>query len=361
MARTEVKDEAGNVIAVLDDNPEKKELTPDDMERAQNFERVEIKDDDSDTKTKDQSGVPGDEDDNDDDGDDEDRGTTGQDDRLTGDNDDGDDQGGDNAGGDDQSNLTERRREERKRRRASHREREERLRAELAVRDQAYAQLRAQVDQITQSNMSSQVAQIDQGLRRSAEIYQQQRARFQAATESADGATAVDALETMQKAQENFGKLKQMRESINVIAPQQGATDPRLIANAQKWMSDNKWYNPQGGDEDSEIVSTIDKRLIREGLDPTTSGYWDELSRRVGKYLPHRAKRDTMQGKGPNKGPKSPVQGSGRSGTNASGGGGFILSAARVQAIKDAGAWEDPKEREAMIKSFRDYDRQNKG
>jgi len=38
----------------------------------------------------------------------------------------------------------------------------------------------------------------------------------------------------------------------------------------------------------------------------------------------------------------------------------IILSPQRVQAIKDAGAWDDPAKRSKMIKAYAEFDKQNR-
>jgi hypothetical protein len=111
-------------------------------------------------------------------------------------------------------------------------------------------------------------------------------------------------------------------------------------------------------------VLTIDKRLAAEGFDPRQPTYWSELSKRVAKYLPHRANSSYTAGANASNGKpnRTPVAGSGReSGAgdgSRSSGSTYQLSAARVQALKDAGTWSDPKARAEAIRRYRDYDRQ---
>jgi hypothetical protein len=55
------------------------------------------------------------------------------------------------------------------------------------------------------------------------------------------------------------------------------------------------------------------------------------------------------------------VTGSGRESGNSGNSGSYKLSADRVSALKDAGIWDDPKQRAEAVKRFRDYDKQNQG
>jgi hypothetical protein len=116
---------------------------------------------------------------------------------------------------------------------------------------------------------------------------------------------------------------------------------------AETWLERNKWYDPTATDADSRIALTVDQTLAAEGWNPKTPQYWDELDARLKKYLPHRYVSGHNKGKPVN---KSPVAGSGREEAGSSGSGGYRLSADRVQAIKDAGAWDDPKARAEMVK-----------
>lgn len=252
--------------------------------------------------------------------------------------------------------LRERRREEKKRRRANHREREDALRREIAARDEVLAQQQARLDAIERRNTGSEVAQLDAAIRKSVEDYNQYKQLVQQATDAADGKTMGEAMERMMEARNRAEQLTNLRRQYTAQGTrqqQQPALDPRIRQHAEQWMSRNEWYDPQGRDPDSRIALTIDQTMAEEGWTPTTSEYWEELDARLKKYLPHRTKPsyNSPQGK-----PRSVVGGSGRDSSASTTG--YRLSADRVQAIKDAGKWDDPKERADMIKRYREYDKQ---
>jgi hypothetical protein len=125
---------------------------------------------------------------------------------------------------------------------------------------------------------------------------------------------------------------------------------------AESWLERNNWYDPDIKDQDSKVAKTVDESLHAEGWNPTTEEYWQELDSRLKKYLPHRY--DSGYNKSQVNRPKPPVAGSGRESSNTPSGG-YRLSADRVKAIKDAGKWDDPKERASMIKAFQNYDREH--
>jgi hypothetical protein len=124
-----------------------------------------------------------------------------------------------------------------------------------------------------------------------------------------------------------------------------------LQRHASNWMAENAWYDPHGRDPDSKIALTIDNTLAEEGYNPQTEEYWDELTNRLQKYLPHRYTNDT-NAKTYSK-PRSVVTGSGRENATSSGGKNtFTLNPDQVRAMKDAGMWDDPEKRAKMIKRY---------
>lgn len=85
-------------------------------------------------------------------------------------------------------------------------------------------------------------------------------------------------------------------------APQQAAGQEYDAATqrlAAEFKEDHPWINFRQAyvngvvqevpaDQDTEILSAIDKRVMQDGFRPNTVAYWDELERRAAMYLPHR-------------------------------------------------------------------------
>jgi hypothetical protein len=253
--------------------------------------------------------------------------------------------------------IRARRREERKHRKESQRNREDTLRRELASRDAIINELRGKVDGIERRNTGSEMAQLENAKKQTAQSYAFFKDQIRIATEAGNGAAVADATEKLIQSQRKFDELVGIERNLKQRQSTPQALDPRLISNAQKWMERNSWYDASASDQDSEIVMKLDQRLAQEGWDPTTSQYWEELDSRVKKYLPHRVTRDKITS---NK-PRSVVTGSGRESGNSGNSGSYKLSADRVSALKDAGIWDDPKQRAEAVKRFRDYDKQNQG
>ena len=138
-------------------------------------------------------------------------------------------------------------------------------------------------------------------------------------------------------------------------APQAPSIDDMTLHHAKEFMEDHAWYDPQGRDEDSAIVLAIDQSLSREGYDPRSEDYWDELRDRVAKRV----------GKN-NKEPKArtprggPAVGSSREHAPASTRKEIYISPERKQALIEAGVWDDPVLRSKYVKRYAEYDRNNK-
>lgn len=269
-----------------------------------------------------------------------------------------DDDSGEDAGGtdDEREAIRERRRKERQHRKQAQREREETLRRELQARDSIINELRAKVEGIERRGTSSELAQIENAKKQTAQEYAYFKDQIRVATEAGNGAAVADATEKMLQAQQRFSQLQGYEQTYRQRQAQPQPLDPRLVNHAQKWMESNKWYNPAGQDQDSRIALTLDQQLAQEGWDPTTPQYWQELDSRVKKYLPHRANSGKISGTKP----RSTVSGSGRDAGPRTSDKSYRLSAERVKALKDAGIWDDPKQRAEAVKRFREYDKQNK-
>jgi hypothetical protein len=128
--------------------------------------------------------------------------------------------------------------------------------------------------------------------------------------------------------------------------------------NETRWLKKNSWFDPQARDTDSRIAKVVDQELAADGWDPTDSEYWDELDSRLSSRLPHRYTSRNGSNKRSAAGPTASSRVSNSSGSKP---GTITLSRERVQAIKDAGAWDDTDKRNKMIRAYASYDRANKG
>ena len=256
---------------------------------------------------------------------------------------------------DEREAIRARRREERKNRKQHAKEREDTLKRELAARDAVINELRARQDAIEHRNTGSELAQLDTAKRNIAQAYNYYKDQIRVASEKGDGASVAEATEKMIQAQRKFDEIASTEAAFRQAKTAPQPLDPRLASHAQRWMSENRWYDPNARDQDSLVARTVDQRLAEEGWDPTTEAYWDELSARVKKYLPHRISDGKMNTQAK---PKAVVAGSGRDSGSSGKTGTYKLSAERVQAMKDAGIWDNPEKRAEAVKRYREFDKQ---
>ena len=253
----------------------------------------------------------------------------------------------------------ERNRARRAQNKASRKEYVDSLKRELAARDSLISDLSSRVASVEQHSVGNQVAQLDAAINEAAGYYNHFKDLNRKAIELADGATAVDAQEKMFAAQNRHQMLLNAKKNMTSQVSQPKPLDPRMVNNANSWIERNPWYDASGSDADSDLVMKIDSRLVQEGLNPTTSEYWDELDARVKKYLPHRANKGYNGAQaGTQTRTRSPVAGSGGESSVVSKGT-YRLSAERVAALKEAGTFDDPVKRADAIRRFQQYDREN--
>lgn len=188
-------------------------------------------------------------------------------------------------------------------------------------------------------------------------------AKAVAAGNGEDVAQAMRYRDAAAQREQQLAYQKQQRMTAPpAAAPEDGGLDPRVKRLANKFMTDHQWYNPAGDDEDSAVVIALDQVLAREGYDPTTPDYWDELTDRVRRRLPEKFAAASRDDPPPPRTPRGgPSVGSGRD-QNAPAGARqreFYISPERKQALIDAGVWDDPVLRARYVKKYAEYDKKN--
>jgi len=253
--------------------------------------------------------------------------------------------------------IRARRREERHQKRAEARERDQQSRREREMLRKENEELAGRLAVLERRAVGSEFAQLDQAIEQTGRATQYLKEQIKLATEAGDGATVAEAMDKLYQANrhtEHLQNVKRQAANQSRQAEQRSPIDPQLRQHAEGWMEKHTWYDPSGTDADSKIALTVDQSMAEEGWDPRHPEYWTELDSRLNKYLPHRYAR---QESGTRERTRSPVASSGRE-SGAPSSTGWKLSADRVFAMKEAGSWEDPVRREAQIKYFRAYDKQ---
>lgn len=185
------------------------------------------------------------------------------------------------------------------------------------------------------------------------------RRKMQEATDNSDGTSFTKAQEAWYESRRKVEAMQGIKQrAVQATTNDSGPANPKLVRLANQWMERNPWYDPNGGDEDSQIAKVVDNKLAAEGWDPTSEEYWEEFDRRLQQRLPSRYTGD--QEEQPRRRPRSVVTGSGRE-SQTSRGNTFVLEPEQVRAMKEAGLWDNPETRNRMIKRYAEQARNNRG
>lgn len=180
------------------------------------------------------------------------------------------------------------------------------------------------------------------------------------AVENNNGEDVAKAMKYRDQAMAKVTQLAQAKQHASQPTPPP-AVDERTMHYAQEFMKENPWYDAQGRDEDSAIVMAIDQALSKDGYNPQTEEYWDELRQRAARRIPERFDEDDYDppkksSRKPRGGPKV---GSGKEHAPTSTRKEVYISPERKAALVEAGVWDDPVLRMRYVKRYAAYDKQN--
>jgi len=270
-------------------------------------------------------------------------------------------------GGEDEPDDTEAIRAARRQKRKAKKEYHKQQQAEKDLRFQQLMrenqELRERVSAVEQKTHGSELARIDKAIEDQHMRIQYARMKISEATQAQDGEAMSNAQDMLYEARRAVESLENLKKQASTPKQQAPTAPDRMVQRyAANWMERNTWYDPAGKDEDSEIALTIDKRMVREGWDPKTREYWEELDDRLQKRLPHLYTNEESEDQPVVKRPRSVVTGSGRESAPSAGGRNtsFTLSPDQVKAMKDAGMWEDQTLRKKMIERYYRESRQQR-
>lgn len=263
---------------------------------------------------------------------------------------------------DDREKIREARREERRLKKELAKQRDITARNKISALERRNAELAERLAKVENAAASYQFAQLDKSIEDEATRVEYAKMKMLQAAQSGDAAGQVEYLEQLTDAKERlkqaqFIKKQQLEQAK---APKQNVPNEistEVQRNATQWLKKNSWYDPQARDTDSRIAKVIDQELAADGWDPSDPEYWEELDNRLSARLPHRY---TSKG-GQQTRRAGPTASSRVANTTSAKPGTITLSRERVQAIKDAGAWDDVDRRNKMIRAYAQYDRANKG
>ena len=279
--------------------------------------------------------------------------------------DDGDTDNGDGESDTDDSDeererIREARREERKLKKELAKQREASARNKISALERRNEELARRLAAVESAASSYQFAQIDKAIEDEATRVEYAKMKMMQAAQAGDAAAQVEYLEQLTEAKQRLNQAQHYKQQQleAAKAPKQNVPTPvgsEVQRLATSWLKKNSWYDPQARDTDSRIAKVVDQELVADGWDPADPEYWEELDSRLSARLPHRY---TSQGGVKKR--ANPTAG-GRTAATTQKAGTITLSKERVQAIKDAGAWDNVEKRNKMIRAYAAYDRANKG
>lgn len=267
-------------------------------------------------------------------------------------------------------------RESRKARRERQRRARQRNEVELNFLRQQNEQLERKLSDLGSRVERTEVGSIDQ---RITSIQSQLKVAdqvFARAVKSGDEDDISQATNIRDKLKETLGRLNGAKQELarrSEESENEPQVDSRLVYHASRWMRDHNWYDPNGTDRDSRRVAAIDDRLVKEGYNPSSPEYWEELTDRVREALPHKFKDrrnghddddrdedDDRESRGSEKnrrgsGPRFSTGGRERPLKKNE----VYVSPERKQAMIDAGVWDDPVLRKRYLKTYKSWDKEN--
>jgi hypothetical protein len=174
-----------------------------------------------------------------------------------------------------------------------------------------------------------------------------------------------DVAQAMRYRDQAITKVQQLQYQKQLAAQQRPVAQPNQMDDltmhyAKEFIADNPWYDAQGRDEDSAIVIAVDQALAKDGLNPQTEEYWDELRKRVARRLPEKFDKKQRSVKEERTARGGPSVGSGREHAPTSTRKEMYVSPERKSALMEAGVWDDAVLRNKYLKRYAEYDRNNK-
>jgi hypothetical protein len=265
----------------------------------------------------------------------------------------------------DREKIREARREERRLKKELSKQREASAKHKISALEKRNEELLNRLAKIENTQASLQLAQLDKTIEDEATRVEYAKMKMLQAAQVNDAAAQVEYLDQLTEAKQRLQQIQHFKKQQLEIAskPRQNVPTPmgqEVQRNATQWLKRNSWYDPDARDTDSRIAKVIDQELVADGWDPSDSEYWDELDNRLAARLPHRY--NTARGASPTQRRSAgPTASSRVANTSTAKPNSFRLSPDRVQAIKDAGAWDNVDRRNKMIRAYAQYDRTNKG
>jgi hypothetical protein len=245
----------------------------------------------------------------------------------------------------------------RQKRRQARKQAQERLESEVRALREINTELARKVNNIEGVHLTQAEANLTQQLASARDEVRQAEMIIARAVEAGNGEDVAAAIRLRDEAKYRADQAaaEQQRFTETRQAPS-APVDPRVRTYATQWVQANPWYNPNGQDEASVLTRRIDQGLLAEGYDPTSEGYYRELTRRVETRFGGKAATAEEPAPAPRK--KAPPMGATREHVPATTRRNTVhVTPERRQAMEEAGVWDDPVARNRYLKAYSEYDR----
>lgn len=271
--------------------------------------------------------------------------------------------------GDERNDIRERRRQEKLERKQRREEARNRDKLELDFLRKRNDDLERRISAQEQRTHSLDLSAFDGAIAKAAQEAEMADRVIAKAVAAGNGEDVTQAMRYRDQALAKIQQLNFQKQQMANQRPQPQQIDDLTLRYAQEFIKENPWYDAQGRDEDSAIVIAIDQSLAKEGYNPQSEEYWDELRRRAAKRLPERfdgdaaprKRADRQERQETRREPRGgPAVGSGREHAPPSTRKEIYISPERKQALIEAGVWDDPVLRNRYVQRYAEYDRQNR-
>ena len=230
----------------------------------------------------------------------------------------------------------------------------------LAAQERRIQELQERLVAMEQESKVDKAAKLEKAIQDAEARINFAKIRLKEATERADGTALVSAQEMYHDAKDQLDRLNNYKAQVQQhVKAQEVNSNPMVQRHADRWLKENSWYDPDGGDDRSRLAKKIDQQLAREGWNPSSREYWTELTARL-QEEESSAYTDPIDETPRKRGPRSVVTGSERETGGGSSRNTFTLSAEQVRAMKEAGFWDDKAKRARMIQKYAEQARQTR-
>lgn len=166
-----------------------------------------------------------------------------------------------------------------------------------------------------------------------------------------------EAVELRFRLENEFKSLEQQEQQISQVASRPAPLDNSTVNYFKGWVDRNKdWYKADLSNRDSRIADELSKDILNEGFTTSQPEFWEELDRRCSDYIPTKRKRTLRDPQydddHDDEPPPQTVSGRGNTSRSESSRQEVKIDSWTVQQWKNAGIWDDPKERSKAIKEY---------